>query len=124
MGLFTSPLVINDGTADRTFTYRAQLSISDSTASEYIEAAADSSARSNLTVKHTVSKTGRPRHLLQRSQFLTINDADDTLDSIVINLTIASNSNHTDAQVAAQVALVAECLAEANFVANMRRNMI
>lgn len=124
MGLFTDPLVINDGTADRTFNYRAQLSINDTTASEYVEPAASAAARSLLTVKHTVSKTMRPRHLLQRSEFKSIGDADGTLDSIVVNLTIACNAGHTDAMVEEQLNLILAAAQETGFVANMRRRMI
>lgn len=124
MGLFVDPLVINDGTANRTFNYRAQISEGDAVAGEYIEPAALAAAQSKLTVKHGTTKTGRKRHLLQRSSYETINDADGTLEPLVVNISVSRSSGHTEAQVGAAVALAKDAASEAGFVAGFIRERI
>jgi hypothetical protein len=124
MGLFADPLVINDGTSDRTFNFRAQLSELGSTAGEYIEPAATAAADSVLVVKHSTSKSDRHRHLIQRVENVTINDAGGTLEPLVVNLTVSRESGHTDAQVQSQVTLLIDALEETGFVAGFVRERI
>lgn len=124
MGLFSDPLVINDGTDDRTFNYRVGSSNGDETVGEYIEPAASAATQSKLTVKHGTTKTGRKRHLLQRSEYITINDADATLEPLVVNISVSRSGGHTDAQVAKAISLATDAAGEAGFVAGFVRERV
>lgn len=125
MGLFTDPLVlVDEAAASRTFNFRAQLNEPGSTAGEYIEPAASAAADSVLVVKHSTAKNGRKRHLLQRAINLTINDADDTLEPLIVNVTVSRASGHTDTQVQNEVTLTIDALSETGFVAGFTRERI
>jgi hypothetical protein len=125
MGLFTDPMTLNDGTDSRIFNFRAQnLSEPGSTIGEYIEPAASAAVDSILSVKHSETKGGRKRHLLQRAANISINDADDTLEPLVVNLTVSRSAGHTDAQVQAEINLTLDAATETGFVAGFCRERI
>jgi hypothetical protein len=125
MGLFTDPLVlVDEAVADRTFNFRAQISEPGSTVGEYIEPAASAAEDSVLVVKHSTAKNGRKRHLLQRATNLTINDADDTLEPLIVNMTVSRAAGHTDAQVQNEVTILIDALTEAGFIAGFVRERI
>lgn len=124
MGLFTDPMVLNDGTVTRTFNFRAQIAEPGSTVGEYIESAALAAADSVLVVKHTTTASGRKRHLLQRVENVSKNDADGTLAPLVLNVTVSRDAGHTDAQVIEQLNILLDACGEAGFVAGMVRERI
>lgn len=124
MGLFTDPLTINDGSADRIYNYRAQLVEPGSIVGEYIEPAAISAADSVLVVKHSTAKNGRKRHLLQVSNALTINNTDGTLEPLIVNITISRNDGHTDEQVTKLVKLATAAINIAGTVSGILRERI
>lgn len=124
MGLFTDPMVLNDGAASRTFNFRTPILESGSTGGEYIEPAAVAAAASKLVVKHTTSKSGLKRHLLQRAISVTINDVAGTLEPIVVNLTANHSVGHTDAQIQKEITLMIDALTETGFVAGFARERV
>lgn len=108
MGLFTTPLVINDGTADRTFDFLYQTP-GDLLGSVYNEPAGSSINQSKLSAQHTTAKSGRERHMLQSSEEVDLVNpgADDpSIDSIVINLSVAHHPLHAATDVEKRVLLL------------------
>lgn len=117
--LFTNPITLNNG-ADHVFSYRSQ--IMDSSAKkaiigEWVENAAPLADESKIVVKHDSSSATVRRRLVQRK----VNRVTITRGArpITVNLTIAHDVEHTNAQVEAEIALVKDILAEATFAANL-----
>lgn len=126
MGLFTDPLVlIDEGSNNRTFNFRAQLSEPNSVVGEYVEPAAEIVADSKLIVKHTQSAKGIKRHLLQRVEVFDVSaDPTDGSEAVVVNLTISHDHRATDTQVQNQLTLMLDALNEASFLENFMRELI
>lgn len=123
MGLFTNPLVINDGVGDRTFSFRAQQPDKNSIVGDYIEDAAALAAESLLVVKHD-PRPAAPRHLFQTSIFKAPAAGDGTLKRITVNTTITADPLFTVAEVTPQFVLHKDALSEADFVASMLQSKI
>lgn len=118
MGLFSSPLVLNDGTADRTFTWRSQQPDKKSVVGDYIEDAASIASESLIVVKH--DKSGSvPRHLLQRTAWVAPAAGDGTLKRITINLTVVADEAFTAAEVLKEFTLMRDAMGEANVVSGL-----
>lgn len=124
MPIFTSPITLNNG-VDHIFVFRSQ--IYDSTAKkavigEWIEQAAPLADDSKIVVKHDASSATVRRRLVQRK----VNRMTTTrgLRPITVNLTIAYDTEHADAAVEAEIALVKDILAEATFPANFLDGLI
>lgn len=116
MSLFPTP-VINDGTADRTFAYRAQLSSPGNKAivGEWVEPAATLSAASKIVIKHDESKASLRRRLFQYGRKTAILDG--TLKSIVVNVTVQHHPEHTEADIAKCLLLAANSIKLSGFIA-------
>lgn len=97
MGLFTNPVTFTVNTVARVFNFRAQLPHPTSVIGEWIEPAAALSAQSRFLVKHT-SDPKQNRSLLQYSVKKVVADGI-TLKPIVVNFTIISDPEHTNAQI-------------------------
>lgn len=124
MGLFTSPLVINDGVADRTFTFRSQQPHKTSVVGDYIEDAASIAAESLLVVKHDKSGTV-PRHLLQRTVWVApAASTDGALKRITINLTVVADEAFTSAEVTKEFLLMRDAMGETGVVAGLLSSKI
>lgn len=93
MSLIPTP-VVNDGTADRTFTYKGQNITTNQRTSEgtWIEPAATFAQASNIVVKFDESKSNFRRRLVQHAIKAPI--ADGTLKSIVVNITLQHHPEH------------------------------
>lgn len=126
MGLFTNPMTLVDAeTTDRIFEFRAQLNEPNAVGGEYIEPAADVASHSKLIVKHSTSASGKKRHLLQRIENFDISaDPTDGSDSVIVNLTVSHNIAATETQIANQIAIVKDALAEANFLPKFMREQL
>jgi len=125
MGLFTTPLVINDGTDDRTFDWLRQ--IPGEIGGLYTEPAATASAVSRLKTGHSTQKNGRERHLLQRSEQVALTnpgDNDPALDPIVVNITVQHHPKHALADVEKQVIIAIGAASETGFTAASMRGEI
>lgn len=118
MGLFTNPVVLNDGVGDRTFSFRAQQPDSKSLVGDYIEDAAAISAESLLVVKHDLKSTA-PRHLVQTT-ILAVPAAGEAgvYERITINSTVTAHKLFTVAEITPQFVLHQDALGEASFIAN------
>jgi hypothetical protein len=124
MGLFTSPVTLNDGVGDRIFAFRSQVFDKKSVVGEYIETAAALSANSVIRVKHDPNSPV-PRHLLQRTVFLApAADATGKLYQVTQNYTIVASSLFTDAELLPENVLFRDALGEANVMKSLLQNLI
>lgn len=123
MPLFTDPVIINDGVAERTFTFRAQVDSPKKTAAgEWVEPSAPLAEDSKLIVKHDSSNSVMRRRLLQRMSKAAI--ADGALKPITINITITHHCEHTKADIAKQFALTKDATNEAAFLDNFLMGLL
>lgn len=125
MGLFTNPVVLNDGVdATRNFSFRAQRSDTKSVVGDYVEdSSASIAAESLLVVKHDSRNT--PRHLLQRStNRKPAAYTDVTLLPITVNFTLTADKGFTAAELQTEVNILIDALQEANFVSNLLSGML
>lgn len=118
MSLFTNPVTLNNG-VDHIFNFRSQ--VLDTTSKkaivgEWVEDAAPLVDDSKIVVKHDSSSATVRRRLLQRK----VNKTTTTRGyrPITVNLTVAYDVEHTNAQVEAELLLIKDALAEATFAAN------
>lgn len=123
MGLFTNPVALNDGVADKTFSFRAQLPDKKAVVGEWIEAAAPLADESKLIIKHDVSSPTVRRRLLQRSVTVLLADGI-TRKPVTCNLTVTYHPSHAEADVAKAMKLIADGVAEAGFTTNFLRGLI
>lgn len=123
MGLFGNPVVLNDGVADKTFSFRAQLPDKKAVVGEWIETAAPLADESKIIVKHDTSSPTVRRRLLQRTINVLLADGV-TRKPVTCNLTVTYHPSHAEADVAKTVKIIADSVAEATFVANFLRGLI
>ena len=123
MGLFTNPVVLNDGVADKTFSFRAQLPDKKAVVGEWIETAAPLADESKIIVKHDATSPTVRRRLLQRTANVLLADGI-TRKPVTCNLTVTYHPSHAEADVAKTVKIIADSVAEATFVANFLRGLI
>lgn len=124
MGLFTDPIVLNDGTNDRTFTFRNPIMESGSTGSNYVEEAASAASESVIIVKNSRSNKGSRRHLLQRSEMVQLtDDATDGIKPIIVNITISHYPSHTEANIEKQLKLALAAAGMTGFVGKVVREI-
>lgn len=116
MPLFTDPVVLNDGTADRSFSFLAQLADKKALAGEWTEPAADTSKESKLVSKQDRSSSTLRRRLLQcKANHTTITRG---MRPITVNFTVAHDVEHTTAQIEEQLVLCRAALSASGFVTN------
>lgn len=124
MALLTTPLVLNDGTANRTFSFRAQQPDKKSVVADYIEDAAPLTAESLIVVKH--DSTGSVnRHLLQRKvRVLPAGATDGVRKRITLNLTVTVDPAFTIAEALPEFILFKDLLAETDLFAKLLQSTI
>lgn len=116
MPLFTDPVVLSDGTANHTFTFLAQLSDKRALAGEWTEPAAEASVESKLVSKQDrTSSTFRRRLLQRKANRTTITRG---LRPITVNVTVAHDVEHTNAQITEEITIMRNALAASGVVAN------
>lgn len=120
--LFSNPVVLNDGTNDRTFTFRAQLNEAKSTVGEWIEPAATLRAESKVVVKHDSSQKSVRRRLLKHTIYSAV--AADVYKPINVNFTIAYDPAHAESDLVKAAKIVGDALAEATFLQNFLRGLV
>lgn len=124
MALFTSPLVLNDGVASRTFSFRSQQPDKKSVIGDYIEDAAAIADESLIVVKHD-SSGSVPRHLLQRStSVIPASASDGVRKRITINLTVTAHPDFTAAEVAKEYAIMLDACAESGVLSGLLSSKI
>lgn len=113
MALFTTPLTLPDATpTDHIFDWLRQ--VPGSVAGLYRETAAASMKASLLKTSHTTEKSGRERHMLQRSVQVDLTDpgADDpSSDVVLITVTVAHHPKHSSDDVEDELTIVKNALA-------------
>lgn len=126
MGLFTNPMTLVDSLiADRIFSFRAQINEPGSIVGEYIETAAQIAAASKIVVKHSTSKAGIKRHLVQRTETFDLTaDPTDGSSPIVVNVSVSHDKLATEEQIQNQITLMIDAMQETGFVANLTRELI
>lgn len=124
MPLFTDPLVLNDGTVNRTFSFRAQLADNNSVVGEWIEPAGTLQKDAKLVVKHDekITSTTRRRLLQCRGNYVIADGV--TLKPITVNFTITHHKEHTLAQITELVTLIRDATGEADFVSNLSHGLV
>lgn len=122
MGLLTNPVVLTDGTANRTFIFRSQINDSKSVVGEWIEPAADLDAESKLTIKHAV--TGNiHRDLISGRENVLMPDGV-TLSPITTNFNVVFTKGVTEAQMAKRINILIDAISETDFVKNFMNGLI
>jgi hypothetical protein len=119
MSLFTSPQTLSDGTTDRIFNWLRQ--VPGKISGVYQETAALASAVSRLVTAHSVEKSGRKRHQLQRVETCALTNPgtdEPTDDVIILNVTISHHPKHDPLDVEKQVNIVSAALGISGFTAS------
>lgn len=119
MGLFTSPVTLNDGAADHVFTFKAQTSDKNSIVGNYIELA-DVANESELVVKQDQSKDVH-RSLVSRKRNYTVGDV---VYPITVNTTVTAHKAVPVAEIQKDVSITEEAATQANFVSYLRAGMV
>jgi len=128
MSLFTDPLVVNDGTDDRTFKPRGPVEQGGIIVGyDYIEPAKSSKVDSRIVVKHTLDKSGLQRDFIQVRSNQTLPEeyqtATLTESPCFVNFSMGAYPGITDAVIQAHVTLLIDVMTEANFVQYLRLKM-
>jgi hypothetical protein len=128
MSLFTDPLVLNDGSADRTFKARGPVEQGGAIIGyDYIEPAQSSKVDSRIVVKHTLDKSGLQRDFVQVRSNQPLPEAFQTATLIespcFCNFSMGAYPGITDAVIQAHVTLLIDAISEANFVQYLRLKM-
>jgi len=125
MGLFTSPVTLNDGVGSRIFTYRGLTPNAKTLQGDYIESAASLAARSLLVAKID-NRSPVIRSLLQCR--INLHPAADTetddLYPVVFNYTMTAHELFTVAELTPQHVLLQDALGEANVLQSLRLGII
>lgn len=118
----TNPVTVNDGDADHIFTFRAQLNDQRSTVGEWVEPAADASLDSKIVVKHDENSATVRRRLVQRK--VNAPTVDRGLRPITVNITVANDAQHSNADIIAAITLAVAAVNATNVKANLLAGMI
>lgn len=122
--VFANPVVLNDGTADRTFTFRAQITdkAGKSVIGEWIEPAAPIVNDSKITIRHDVSSTKVRRRNMRVSSLALIDEA--TRKMITVNISIAYDPSHSEVDLTKHFKLAIDAASEATFLSNFLRGLV
>lgn len=118
--LFTVPITLNDGTTNRSFDWLRQEP--SQLAGLYREPAATAVSASRIRTSHMTEKSGRERHLLQSSENIALvdpGDNDPTMDSVIINISIAHHPKHAAADVEKRLKLALAAASISGFTADI-----
>lgn len=125
MGLFSNPVVFNDGTDDRTFDFRSQRPDAKSIVGDYIESGSLPAAASLITIKHDLRAKTALRDLLQRTHNVVPAASTDGLHKpITINLTIVAHELFSASEIEKELNITIAAANAAGFVAGMRNRLI
>lgn len=110
----TSPIVLNDGTTDHSFTHISR----DGMNSVYVEQGVDSGLASCLNIKHTLDRQSeaKNRHLAQRSWNYT-DPVTGKVESNQVHLIILRSKKESDATILEKVEELKSFLTPANVAA-------
>lgn len=123
--LLTTPLIINDGTDDRTFDWFRQ--VPGEVAGLYIEPAATAQSISQLKSAHMTQKNKSKRHSLQSSETVALVSPDldgPTEAPIVVTISVMHDPKHAEADVEKRLKLLTASVAAVGFTAALMRGEI
>lgn len=123
MGIFSDPLLANDGTVDRSFSFRSQLSDKKTVVGEWIEPLAPLADDSRILIKHDTSSPTVRRRLMQVVSSALLLDGV-TRKPIVINLTVTYHPSHSEAEITKRMKILLAAAGKATFLANFLRGLI
>lgn len=123
MALFSDPVVLNDGTSDRMFSFRAQMPDKKAVIGEWIEPSALIVDESKIIVKHDASSPNVRRRLLQRSSSVLLPD-NVTRKPVTVNLTVTYHPSCSEDEISKAMKLTASAVAENTFIGNFLRGLI
>jgi hypothetical protein len=127
MALFTDPVTINDGTDDHIYSQLSPLTAlpGKQTGGEWIEDAADVSAKSKLIVKHDRRPANFQRDLLSVQIYIAPEaDTDEVLRLVTFNLTVNASPLFTETELQPYMNVILEAAAQANFLKGLRSGKI
>lgn len=116
MGLFTSPVTLNNGAA-HIYSFKGQLPDPKSMIGQYVEAAAAAALKQIILVKQDERSATVVRRLLSFKCEKTIADGI-TYKPITVNLTAIYHPQHTSTQVSDQIKLVPAACGATDFYTN------
>jgi hypothetical protein len=121
MGLFTTPLTVNDGASDRIFDFAYQ-ALGSVLGGIYNEPLATAGQASVLRTSHTTAKSGQERHMIQRSEnaaLVSPSASDPTSDDIIVNITVSHHPKHALADVEKQLNIALAAAGVTGFTAKL-----
>lgn len=122
--VFINPVTLNDGSADRFFAFRAQITDKSgkSIVGEWIEPAAPIANDSKITIRHDVSST-KVRRRNMRVSSMALVDAT-TRKMITVNISIAYDPAHNETDITKHFKLAIDAASEATFLSNFIRGLV
>lgn len=123
MPVLTSPVTLNDGTADHVFSFRAQLPDPKYIVGQWIEPAASAAEKSVLTMKHD-DRGKIIRRLAQRSRLHAVESDATVVKPITINITATYDPGHDLADVAKEMIIAKAMFSKADFVTNFLQGQV
>lgn len=122
--VFINPVTLNDGTADRSFAFRAQITDKSgkSIVGEWIEPAAPIADDSKITIRHDVSST-KVRRRNMRVSSMALVDAT-TRKMLTVNISIAYDPSHNETDITKHFKLAIDAASEATFLSNFIRGLV
>lgn len=120
--LFTTPLTLNDGTANHVFNWLYQ--VPGAVSGMYSETAAPASAEAQIRTAHSVSNGGSvARHLTSLTQRVALVNpvGDEPTDALVtLNITVTHHSKHAADDIDGVLAMGSDLIAALTAAALMR----
>ena len=121
MSLFTNPITINDGTADHIFNFNVQMPAKpNQVVGKWVEPAAASIVARSIFVKHNRAIKNVLKSLVSFTEKAEVGTGTGVYEGITVNITVAANNGHTEAQVQKVLNLAMAAAAKANFLRNLR----
>lgn len=121
MSLFTNPITINDGTADHIFNFNVQMPAKPmQVVGKWVEPASAAQIARAIYVKHSRAVKNVLKSLVSFTEKAEVGTGTGVYEGITVNITVAANDGHTEAQVQKVLNMALAGAAKANFLRNLR----
>lgn len=110
--LFTTPLVLNDGTVDHTYDWMYQQP--SQMQGVYGDLSADPTLEEQIRSSHLTQRNGRKRHTVSFSGQVALTspgDGDPSSDPIIISVSVVHHPKHNAADVSKRIAMATDLVA-------------
>lgn len=104
--LFTTPLVLNDGTANHSYNWMYQMP--GQLAGVYTDQAADPALNETIRSGHMTEKSGRKRHTVSLSGEVALTDpgdGDPSTSPVIVSISVTHHPKHAAADVQKRLAM-------------------